>query len=256
MASKAVTGSGCILRRGNGELGTAVRASRTLGTGNSQLVIYANPAGTGGNTRTAAVIVAGVSTALSVVVTPTVITINVATDGSSVATSVVSDVITALYANPVFNANYDATPGAGNGTGVLAASASASFTGGIAGETFTAIAEVKGVQGPSISNNVVEVTSFDSQGIREFITTLTDPGQLSFNVNYIADDATQQAILSDITTKRIGNYELQLSDRKSTVLQMLGFPTAFGITAELEQALPGVAHDQAHRLPGLPNVNG
>ncbi len=78
---------------------------------------------------------------------------------------------------------------------------------GASPEVFTAIAEVGTITGPSQSSEFVDVTNQDSTA-REFIAGLIDPGEISFSVNYIPDNTTHKAILTDFQDKSIDQYEL------------------------------------------------
>ena len=61
-------------------------------------------------------------------------------------------------------------------------------------EMFTTIAEVGSITGPTLTRDIIDVTNQDSAGAyREFIGGLIDPGELSFDINYIPTDATQDA---------------------------------------------------------------
>ncbi len=240
MASAASAGAGCAFRRGNGDSGTtAVRASRTMGTTNSQIIIYWGTGGTAGNSKTCSIVVSGLNTALSVVVTTSAVTINSATNGGGSATSTVTQIVDALYADSVFRANWDASFGVGDGTGTIAAAGSSSLSGGIAGETFTAVAEVKGVRGPSLQAATSEVTSFDSNKIREFISTLKDGGTVSFAINYIPNASSNghQYLVADMLAGTVRNFELQFDDTKRTTMSFAAVVTGFEVSAELEQAV-------------------
>ncbi|MBX9580478.1 MAG: hypothetical protein K2X87_09235 [Gemmataceae bacterium] len=209
-----------------------------MGSGNSGLTISWDTPGTVGNGKTCAILVAGANTALSVTVTTTDVTITSATNGSSAATSTVLDILNALYANQTFRDNWRARP-VGDGTGVIAAAASSALANGVNGETFTVLSEVKGVQGPNFQSPVIDVTSFDSARVREFISGLVDPGQLTFNCNYVPNawNAGQQRLFPLIQSGARRTYELQLADLYKITISMQGILTGAGITAELENAL-------------------
>jgi len=58
-------------------------------------------------------------------------------------------------------------------------------------ETFTTIAEVKDISGPSLTTETEDVTSHDSpSGHIERIATLIDTGEISFDINLIPAGAT------------------------------------------------------------------
>ena len=59
-------------------------------------------------------------------------------------------------------------------------------------EVFTTIAEVKEISGPSISVDTVELTTHSSSGAwKEYLPTLIDAGEVTFDVNFIPTNATQ-----------------------------------------------------------------
>jgi hypothetical protein len=171
-------------------------------------------------------------------VTTSAVTINSATNGGGSATSTVNQIIAALYADAVFLANWDARP-VSDGTGTIAAAGSASLSGGVAGETFSAVAEVKGLRGPALSGNVIDVTSFDSGSVREFITTLRDGGTVSFACNYIPNGSGtgHQLLIDDVESGTTGNFQFVFSDSITTEMSFSGVVTGAEITAELEQAV-------------------
>lgn len=102
----------------------------------------------------------------------------------------------------------------------------------------TAIAEVKGVRGPSLQAGVADVTSFDSANdVREFISTLKDGGTISFTINYIpnAGGTAHQLLVSDMLAGT--NQDWRLDFPNSVYITFKGIVTGFEITAELEQAI-------------------
>ncbi len=234
-----IPGSGVVLKRGDGGVGAGTKASRTMGASNAALVVRWGTVGTVGNAKTVSIVVSGNNTALSVAVTTASVVITSATDGSAVATSTPNDIIAALYADATFAAYWEADNGAGTGTSAVSAASSAALSGGAAGtEVFTAIAMVKGVQGPSLSGSTADITSFDSpNGFREFIGTLRDGGTLTFSINFDPGDTTHAALLADLSAGTTRNFLMEFNDADDSALEIAGIVTGFGITAELEQVV-------------------
>src|SRR5690349_12619939 len=78
-------------------------------------------------------------------------------------------------------------------------------------EVFTNIAEVKDISGPSLGIGTEEVTTHLSPGgVREFIGTLTDPGEVSFDINFIGDDTQGPAdgLYADAIARVKRNFKL------------------------------------------------
>lgn len=98
---------------------------------NNDLIYTARTPGVSGNEITVTYIVAGISTPLSVTVSATAITVNVATDASGNPTSTAAQVAAAIAANGDANFLVTTANAAGNdGTGVVAAMGAAALTGG------------------------------------------------------------------------------------------------------------------------------
>lgn len=112
------------------------RAFKTFGTGNSAYEVHSRKPGTAGNTTTFRVVVAGVNTAASVVVTGAfetsnaTVTFNAATNGSSVATSTVSEMARMVNSDRLARPVVHVQRGVGSdGTGVVAAVAATALAG-------------------------------------------------------------------------------------------------------------------------------
>lgn len=103
----------------------------------------------------------------------------------------------------------------------------------------TAIAEVKGVRGPGLSGGVVDVTSFDSAGVREFAATLRDAGTLSFTANYIPNAAGtgHQLLIADCASGTALTFALEFQFSPTVTMTFTGIVVGCEIAAELEQAV-------------------
>lgn len=252
MATAATSGYGVLVKRGDGGVGAGTQASKTVGTSNQQIIILAKQAGTAGNSKTAAIVVSGTSTAFSIVVTANSVTINSATDGGGSATTKVGFAISQLYLNSTFDANFQATTGVGDGSGVLVASASSALSGGTNGtEVFTTIAEIKSVGGPNMSSQIIDVTNMDSaNNTREFITNLIDPGELTFAMNFLPGSTSQQGVFTDMKNRTRRNFQLVWTDASATVCTLAGIVTAFQITNAIDAAMEA---NITIKITGLPN---
>lgn len=247
--SNATTGYGCTIALGDGGEGAGTQASRTVSTSNQQIILRAKHAGAAGNSKTCSIVVAGASTAFALSVTEDNITITSATDGSSVATTTVNEALYQLMQDDTFAEHWEATRGAGNGTGVLVAAASAALTGGADGaEVFTPISEIRGFAGPEEQTGQVEVTHFLSPNRRrEFRATLIDGGQVTCQMNAVPDDAQQQALRALQTSGEVANFQITLSDPDATTITFAAFVLSFGLAGQIEEAL---THNLALKVTG------
>lgn len=105
-------------------------------------------------------------------------------------------------------------------------------------EVFTPIAEVKDISGPTESADVVEVTPHrtgDGAGYKERITTLLDLGTVTFDVNWIGDDAGQLALVDALRLKAKTSF--QVLDPDGTGVQFSAYVTQVGRTNPVNGAL-------------------
>jgi hypothetical protein len=94
---------------------------------------------------------------------------------------------------------------------------------------WASLGEVKDVNGPSMSRETHDVTSFASvNGYREFIPGLRDPGTLTFSMffNRADYDAMKALFESDVEQ----DFELILNDDDNTSLEMSGYVTEMPLT--------------------------
>lgn len=102
-------------------------------------------------------------------------------------------------------------------------------------ETFTTIAEVLDIAGPSLEIGTEEVTSHDSAGIREFVATLLDYGEITFDVNWYAG-ATQTSLRTDAINKTKRNFQLDFANvgASDDVASFAGIITNFSFESPVE----------------------
>jgi hypothetical protein len=86
---------------------------------------------------------------------------------------------------------------------------------GAGSETFTTIAEVTNIKGPSEKAPQLDATSFDSTAM-EYIAGLVDAGDLTFDVNFVASDVQQQGLRTDMRAGTKRNFKLILADHITT----------------------------------------
>ena len=241
--SQGSSGFGTLLQRGDGGVGAGAKASATLGTSNSQLIIRWGTAGTVGNGKTVEVVVSGTNTPLSVTVSQTAVVINVETDGADAAASTVNDVIAALQSNATFDQYWEADDGVGDGTGILAAATETALATGTDGtEAFTTIAEVTNISGPEFQLETIEATHMEStDGFREYLASLRDSGEVSFDLNFLPGNANQKGLTDDLVAGVRRNFKIIWTDAASTPFEFAGFVTSFSANAQIDDKLSASA---------------
>lgn len=104
-------------------------------------------------------------------------------------------------------------------------------------EVFTLIAEISTFTGPSEKAKAIDVTNLDSQA-KEFINGLMDPGEVSFEGNYVASDTAQRGLRADLVGRVKRNFKMLLTDDPTT-------PTTITFTAVITDfSIKGGADDK------------
>lgn len=236
VASAAVQALGTLFKIGDGGVGAGTQASKTIGTGNQQLKVLAKTAGVAGNSKTFGITVSGTNTAYSQTITATSVSITSATDGGGLATTTVADAISSLYLDATFDANFEATVGTGNGTGVLVAGASGALSGGVDGaEVFTTLGGVTSIAGPGFKADVLDVTHMESpNNFHEKITTLVDGGQLTTIVQFVPNSTQHRSVLTDLKNRTKRNVQIWFADTGGSILQVAGYFIQFAIDSQFQ----------------------
>jgi len=130
----------------------------------------------------------------------------------------------------------------GIGTGLLATT-----------PTYTTIAQVSALSGPSISGETVDVTTHDSpSGFRQFVAGLVDPGEVTFDLVFDYDVGTHAnasgGILYPLHQRTGRAFKITFTDSTPITVVFDAFVTSFepdmsidgAMTASLTLKLTGV----------------
>jgi len=104
----------------------------------------------------------------------------------------------------------------------------------------TEIAEVKDISGPGLNLNTTDVTAHDGSGWREFVATILDAGEITFDINYVPTDGTHDAtsgLLSVMEAQTLESFELIFPDAGTTTWSFSGYVTGFEPGAPVDGAL-------------------
>jgi|GEM_PF-436359 len=238
-ATEGTSGFGTLLQRGDGGVGAGTKASKIIGTSNAQLKVLAKTAGVYGNALTFGIVVSGNSTAYSQVITQTSVLINAATDSGGLSTTTVLQAIANLYASATFDEFFDANISTGTGASVIVAGTSAVLSGGLAGtEVFTTLAEITNISGPGVKLELIDATHMASpNAFREFIPSLLDGTEISFDLNYLPGNANQGGLRSDQLARLVRNYRIVWTDTAASTDSFAGYVTDFTPSAKIDDKL-------------------
>jgi predicted secreted protein len=122
-------------------------------------------------------------------------------------------------------------------------------------ETFTTIAEVLSIRGPSLSSDTIDVTNHDtSNGYREFIMGLQDGGEVTFSINYQPTAPTHNAtsgLLKAYDAKTKKNWRLVFPDAGGTTWNFAGVVRTFSVNAPIDAQLTA---DVTIKVSGKPTL--
>ena len=104
---------------------------------------------------------------------------------------------------------------------------------------FTTITEVTDISGPSMSADSVEYTNHSSPNFtREFKPGLVDPGEVTFTVNWIPDDATHgltAGLAYLLKNRQSRDFELIFPDTTKWTFE--AFVTGYEVNAPIDDKL-------------------
>lgn len=109
-------------------------------------------------------------------------------------------------------------------------------------ETFTKVAEIQDIDGPSMTKDTIEVTSQDSaNGWREFIPGMRDGGEVGITANWIPASATQDGsvgVLSKFLDDDLHNWQIVTAGDGSSGsmdIEFAAIVTDFNISLPMEE---------------------
>ncbi len=100
-----------------------------------------------------------------------------------------------------------------------------------ASSNFIEIAELKMVDFTGSKSDLADVTNMDSGTFREWLPTLIDSGDISFNGNYIPSDTTQNLLTSLFNNQTRSNWRVVLPNS-------LGIISFLAFVVALDRAFP------------------
>lgn len=105
---------------------------------------------------------------------------------------------------------------------------------------YTTIAEVGAITGPALARTVIDVTNMDSQGWTESIAGLAAGGTVSFEVNYIPTDPTQDGstgVLSVFETGDLTPFKIVFPNAAATSWTFNAFVKTYSVDAPVDGKL-------------------
>ena len=109
-------------------------------------------------------------------------------------------------------------------------------------EVFTTVAEVKNIDGPNMSMDILDVTAHQTSGYwRQKIAGHHNPGQITLDLNFVPAGATHKnaagGLLYLFNNRTRNNFKLVFPDVGATTWSFAGFVTGFKPGANTAEAL-------------------
>lgn len=106
------------------------------------------------------------------------------------------------------------------------------------GTSYVTVGQVKDINGPSLTRSTIDVTDHDStDGFREFVSGLVDPGEISFTIGYDNGNAQHAALLTNMASDSctMAAWQLTLNVCSGTAVWTAdGFVTGFAPSTPIE----------------------
>jgi predicted secreted protein len=116
-----------------------------------------------------------------------------------------------------------------------------------------AVAEVKSISGPTMSREMIDVTSLDSTGgYREFIPSFRDGGTITLSINFTY--AGYKLLKQDFQSDVLNNYEIYLAD--GTSIEFSGYVQDLPITVKFDDAVTSEITIKVSGLVTIDQVSG
>lgn len=104
---------------------------------------------------------------------------------------------------------------------------------GASPEVFATVGEVKDISGPAMTLNTEDATSHDSNGWREVVPTILEPGDVSFDINYTGT-TTQAALRAAQLARTLASFQLVFPFTVEETHSFSGYVTSFEYSAPVE----------------------
>lgn len=122
-------------------------------------------------------------------------------------------------------------------------------------EVFTTVAEVGSITGPGMKVAMIPATSHDSANhALEVVAGMIDPGQVSFDLNYIPTAATHNVttgILRDMKNRTKRNWQLIFPDGSTTTWAFAAYVEEFTTSEPVDNILKAAIKLHITGLPTL-----
>lgn len=101
---------------------------------------------------------------------------------------------------------------------------------GASSEIFTSIGEIKSIQGPSGTANLLDATHLESTA-KEYVLGIPDEGEIRITMNWVPSSTQHQGLITDRLNRVKRNFNIVWSDNGAAVHAFSAYVTNFEISA-------------------------
>lgn len=103
-------------------------------------------------------------------------------------------------------------------------------------ETYADVPEVIEISGFGQTNDLVDVTHFGSDGVREYISGLADGQEFTVTCNRLPDNAVQASMIADVGSKLTTTYQIVETDGRGNTetFQFAAVALSWGVGPQVD----------------------
>lgn len=123
-------------------------------------------------------------------------------------------------------------------------------------ETFSAIAKITNISGPSLSLDTEDTTDHDSKGgWEEIIPTILRSGEVSLDLNFLPTETTQTNLILDMINRAKRSFQMVFPDQAQTTWSFSAYVIGFESEEPTDSALSATVTLKISGEPTIANVN-
>jgi predicted secreted protein len=105
-------------------------------------------------------------------------------------------------------------------------------------EVFSTIAEVQSIAGPTMKTDIIDVSNMDSpNSFKERIGGLKDPGTVTFDINFIPQNAGQKLLFADFQARTVRNFKIKWPDAANTTASFAGLIDGWEYSSQIDKQM-------------------
>ena len=122
-------------------------------------------------------------------------------------------------------------------------------------ETFTTVAKINNISGPSFSLDIDDTTDLDSPGgWEEVIPTILRSGEVSLDLSFLPDNTSQMGLVEDMFNRLLRNFQMIFPNTAATTWSFSAYVVGFELDVPTESKLGATMTLKISGQPTIANV--